>query len=278
MGRILVLSSQVAYGAIGLKGTLPPLQQAGFDPVPLPTVLLSNNPGHKPGHKYVAGRPVDPALLDAMVDALEANGKLNEFDAVFTGYLPSAEHVDVARRTIDRLRALKPGILTVCDPIFGDDGEGIYIDQSAAVAIRERLIPAADAITPNRFELSWLTGKDVQTIDDAIAAARQLAPPLIAATSVPADERTLANVLVSGPEIVVAEVEKHSHAPHGTGDLFAGILTAELLRHASNAAALAQAAGGVAHAIAVSAGCDELQVSRMTWTQGFRPAPVRVIA
>ena len=55
----------------------------------LPTIVLSNHPGIA----RVAGKALEPALLADMTAALDANGWLGTFDAILSGYLPSAGHV-----------------------------------------------------------------------------------------------------------------------------------------------------------------------------------------
>ncbi len=134
-------------------------------------------------------------MLEKMTAAMDTNGWLGTFDAVLSGYLPSPGHVAWIARLVERMRSLNPGVLYVCDPILGDDPEGLYIDAAAAVAVRDKLLPIADVLTPNRFELSWLAGIEVRSVEDATRAALALARPIIAATSIPAGPAELANVL-----------------------------------------------------------------------------------
>ncbi len=101
MGRVLAISSQVARGHVGLSAIVPALQALGHEVIALPTILLSNHPGHP----RFAGERIAPDLLMRMLDALEFNRWLGEIDAVLTGYLPSAAHVAVA---VDEMRQ-RPG-------------------------------------------------------------------------------------------------------------------------------------------------------------------------
>jgi pyridoxine kinase len=278
MRQILVISSHVAYGTIGLAPMVAPLQQAGIEVTTLPTIVLSNHPGLP----RVAGKAFESALLEDMTAALDANGWLGTFDAVLSGYLPSAGHVAWVRAVVERLRELNPSVVYVCDPILGDDPDGLYIDDAAAEAVREMLLPVADVLTPNRFELAWLSGVDVQSVEDAVSAARILARPKLAATSIPSGipsrRAELANVLITERGVLVGKVEKLDRVPHGTGDLFAGLFTAELLQGAPDAAALGRAAGGVKHALDVSHGSDRLLLSMMDWTHGIEPARIESLS
>jgi len=274
MRQILVISSHVAYGTIGLTPMVAPLQQAGIEVTTLPTIVLSNHPGLR----RVAGKAVEPALLEDMTAALDANGWLGTFDAILSGYLPSAGHVAWVKAVVERLRELNPSVVYVCDPILGDDPVGLYIDDAAAVAVRDTLVPVADVLTPNRFELAWLSGVDVQSVQDAVSAARILARPKLAATSIPSGRAELANLLFTERGVLVGKVEKLDRVPHGTGDLFAGLLTAELLQGAPDAAALGRAAGGVKHALDISRDSDRLLLSMMDWTHGIEPARIESLS
>jgi pyridoxine kinase len=274
MRRILVVSSHVAFDPVGLAATILPLQRAGIEVVALPTVVLSNHPARP----RVAGVTLEPTLLDGMVRTIEANGWLATFDAVLSGYLPSAAHVAGLREAVKRMRGVNPRLLYICDPIFGDDPQGLYLEASAADAIRELLLPMADAVTPNRFELARLAGIEVRSVDDAVRAALLLGRPQIAATSIPDGAARVANVIVAGGQMFIGKVDRLDDVPHGTGDLFAGLLTAKLLDGALPAAALGYAVGGVKHAVDVSRGSDRLLLALMDWSNGIIPAHINRLA
>ena len=271
--RILVISSHVVFGAIGLAPTLAPFSRAGIETAALPTVVLSN----RPDFPHLAGERVDADLILRMVTALEDNGWLGAFDAVYTGYLPSAEHVASVAETIERIRRLNKNALVICDPILGDDPEGIYIDKSAAELLRSKLIPLADLVTPNRFELSWLTHHDVKSIQSAVEAGRSLNRPLCVATSIPVDGSRLANVLTASGEAFATIVDNIVDAPHGTGDLFAGFFTAEIINGNSPSGALGIATGGLRLALENSRGQSQLALAGTNWAN-LLPATVTKLA
>jgi pyridoxine kinase len=257
MARILAISSQVVRGHVGLSAAVPALQSLGHDVWPLPTVLLSNHPGHAPP----AGTRIDAATLDAIVRALDAKGWLDEVDAVLTGYLPSAEHVASAVATVERLRRRRPHTLMLCDPVLGDDPMGLYIDPAAAAAVRDRLLPLADVATPNRMELSFLTSRPVRDPDQAARALECLACGGGVATSIAAGDGLIANVLSLGRELAIARVPLRPSAPHGTGDLFAALVLGHVLAGSDIGRAVACATAGVDVALAASTGADELQLA-----------------
>ncbi len=148
-------------------------------------MVLSNHPGYP----RFAGEAIPAAQIGAMLDALEANGWLADTAAVITGYLPSPAHVAEARSAVERVRRANPGALYLCDPVFGDEPEGLYLSEATASAIRDELLPLASLATPNRFELSWLAGLPVGDPPEARQAAWALGVPTVLATSIPAERQ-----------------------------------------------------------------------------------------
>jgi pyridoxine kinase len=96
MARILSISSQVVRGHVGNSASVPALQRLGHEVWAMPTVVLSNHPGHR----KASGVRIPPETMLAMAAALQSNGWLTELDAVSTGYLPSAAHAQAVRDTL----------------------------------------------------------------------------------------------------------------------------------------------------------------------------------
>jgi pyridoxine kinase len=256
MAKILCISSFVARGHIGLAAIGPALQGLGHETISLPSVLLSNHPGHATFAKH----DVPAAMLDGALEAYDRSGWLRDIDALLTGYLPSVAHVSAAAEIADRVCKANPACLYVCDPVLGDDPGGLYIEPNAACAMRDMLLARAAIVTPNRFELSWLSGRPVTNQTDAVAAARSLQSAEVLVTSVPGADGTLGNLIVSGTAHHSAEVPKLKSVPHGTGDFFAALFLGHILNGQASAKALELASAGV-HAVAVaSQGLDELSI------------------
>lgn len=228
MARVLILSSWVAAGHVGLCAAVPALQALGHGVTQLPTTLLSNHPGW-PG---IAGGPVEPERLAALIDAIDRNGWLGAHDALLTGYLPTEAHVGLACDLVARVRARAPAVRVVVDPVLGDDPRGLYLPEAVAVAVRDRLAPLADVLTPNRFELAWLSGLAADTPERAAAAARSLVgaprPEVVHVTSPPfGDDRTgVLSVAANGATRL--ETVRRPGVPHGVGDVFAAFVAAGL--------------------------------------------------
>lgn len=256
MARILAVSSFVAHGHVGLAAMVPALQALGHEVIAVPTVVLSSHYGYA----NVEGVKLDCPQISRMLDALAANGWLQTVDAVLTGYLPSREVAELLAATLQRLGDADDDLLYLCDPVLGDDPHGLYVPESVAAAIRDLLVPLADIVTPNRFELEWLSGKPVRGVGDVRAAAGAISDAMIVATSVPAAAGEIANVFGNGREWRMAAVPLAPRVPHGTGDLFAALLLGHLLDARDTADAVARATAGVRRVIDASAGANELRL------------------
>ena len=259
MARVLAISSYVAFGSVGLAAIVPALHWLGHEVIALPTVVLSNHPGYP----RFAGEAIPAAQIGAMLDAMEANGWLADTAAVISGYLPSPAHVAQARSAVERVRRANPEALYLCDPVFGDEPEGLYLSEATASAIRDELLPLASLATPNRFELAWLAGLPVGDPPEARQAAWALGVPTVLATSIPASDNRLANVLVQNDAAIACCVRRREKAPHGTGDLLAAMYLGRRLYGEAPANALAAAAAAVDVSVAASMGRDELPLAAM---------------
>ena len=219
MAKVLAISSHVARGPVGLAATVPALQHLGHEVWALPTVLLSS----RPGLGRLVKRDVSAADLSDMLSALEADGCWPSLDAVLAGYFPSPQGVVAAAQAIRRIKAAKPGIAVLVDPVIGDAGR-LYVAQATAEAIRDALLPLASIATPNLFELGWLTGTTPGHPADVGSGARAISvPPTVVVTSAAETETAIATLLVGKDERIERETPKRAGIPNGAGDLFAGL-------------------------------------------------------
>ncbi|MBA4171862.1 MAG: pyridoxal kinase [Hyphomicrobium sp.] len=257
MARILAISSQVAFGHVGLSAIVPALQGLGHEVIAVPTVMLSNHYGYE----TVGGVDIEPSAMASILAALQSNGWLEGLDALITGYMPSVQHVEVVARGLTRLADEMPDLIYLCDPVFGDDPDGLFVTEEVAAAIRDQLVPLADIVTPNRMELGWLTGQPVTDCASADTACDLLGGDLVvAATSIPAGAGQLANLLSTEDEACFARTAKRGGVPHGTGDLFSALLLGHMLNGADDREALARAAAGLSTVILASIGATELKL------------------
>lgn len=240
---VLMLSSWVSAGHVGLSAGGPALHALGATATLLPTVMLSNHPGFPAVH----GQVTPPETLDGFCDALDANGWLAGHNALLVGYMPTPEHVTFAAGLAARL----PGVRVVVDPIIGDHPKGLYVPEPVARAIRDQLLPLADVLTPNRFELGWLTGLSTDTPEAALRAAEHLRAQTgatILLTSPPFDDGQT-GVIEVGAQIREFRSPLMDDVPHGVGDVFAALIAGGLPAGAAlgHVAALARASRGAPH-------------------------------
>jgi pyridoxine kinase len=234
MAKVLSISSQVVYGHVGNSAAAFVMQRMSHDVMAVPTIILSN----RPGYEAIAGERTDPQKLNAMLEAVLENGWLADVDAVLTGYVPTAGHAGFCASWIAKIKTLNPNAMYLCDPIIGDEPGGIYIDKAAANAVRDQLLPLADIVTPNAFELHWLSGRAIPDAASAVAAAHALGRPTVVVTSAPTESRMIANILVEGHKTAATASPRRTVKAHGTGDFFASIFLAHRLRGYTGVAAL----------------------------------------
>jgi pyridoxine kinase len=196
-----------------------------------------------------------------MIEALEANGRLADTAAVISGYLPTPAHVAAVRTGVEKVRSANRDAVFLCDPVFGDEPEGLYLAPGVATAVRDSLLPLADITTPNRFELSWLSGLPVESPQEGRMAAEALGVATVIATSVPADDNRLANLCVSGGNCLASFVRRRATAPHGTGDLLAAMFLGNHLNGNTADYCLGASVSAVEASVAASMGRHELSLA-----------------
>ena len=262
MPLALILSSHVASSRVGGFVQALALAQLKVDPVVVPTVLF----GRHPGWGAPGGGATPPELFQGMLDGVEANGLFGAADVVLTGYFPDAAHVTAAARAIDAIRAADrsgayaPKARIIVDPVMGDEGRGLYVSAEVAEAIASELVPRADLVTPNAWELERLTGAPVRGPADARAGSRLLGRPVLVSSVVHGSE--IGVVYADSHEAWYAAHTRLAQVPKGSGDLLAALFAAALVEDQPMSYALARAVGGVLETITAAQawGASELPV------------------
>jgi pyridoxine kinase len=219
MARVLCISSQTVYGPVGNSAAVPALQAEGHEVMQIPTVILSNHPGHgKP-----AGQSTPAPLLEDMLNALHRIDAFAGLSAVMTGYFTSAAQVTAVAHQVTAWKAANKTLHILVDPVIGDHG-ALYVPLDVAKAIRDELMPLATITTPNVFELTWLTG-----VDGVADAVKRLNIAETIVTSIPFASDQLATRLFSLRGETQHIIQRHPKVPHGTGDYLAGCYLAQRL-------------------------------------------------
>jgi len=245
MQTVLSIQSHVAYGTVGNRAAVFTLQRLGFDVIAVNTVQFSNHTGYGTW----TGEAFTPAHIADVLDGVEARGGLSACSGVLSGYQgdPAVGHVIL--RTVERIRGTHPAVIYCCDPVMGDHGRGIFVKPGIPEFFRRRLVPAADLITPNCFELSVLTALPANSLAEvltATAAVRSLGPKTVLVTSLfahlpDADRIGLLADTADGAWLVTTPKLPLEPTPNGAGDTVAALFLAFLLRDGDAAAALGHA-------------------------------------
>jgi pyridoxine kinase len=165
--NVLSIQSGVVYGHVGNSAAQFCLQRMGHEAWRIDTVRFSNHPGHG----GFAGEVTAAAEIGGLVAALDARGWLAGCDALLSGYLGAADQGEALLGAAARLRAANPRALWLLDPVIGDDGR-VFVKPGIPEFMRDAAVPAADIVTPNAFELSWLSGMPVHDVASAAAAQK----------------------------------------------------------------------------------------------------------
>jgi pyridoxine kinase len=239
----LILSSFVAASRIGGAAQQYVLAIHRIDPVLVPTVMLGRNPARGAG-----GQATPPDLFARMLADVEADALFGLVDLVITGHFSSAEQVAVAADALARIKAAadKPPVVLV-DPILGDEPKGLYVKPEVAEAVEKRLVPLADWLTPNLWELRFLADAPVDDLAQVLVAARSLGKPALV-TSAPAGEAEIGLLLVEADKAMLFAHPRLEKVPSGTGDLVAASFGAGLIEGLSPAAAAERAARAASEA------------------------------
>jgi pyridoxine kinase len=229
MPSVLSVQSRVAYGHVGNAASVFPLQRLGIEAWALDTVAFSNHTGHGRWR----GAVVPAADIAELFEGVAALGVLPQIDAVLSGYLGDATTGPVLLDIVEQVRAANPQALFCCDPVIGDVDTGSYVTAGIAEFFRDRALALADIITPNRFELEYLTGRSIATLAEAAVAAaalRALGPKIVLVTSIEIEADRIA-MLTAGPDGVWAvETPYLPVVLNGCGDVTAALFLGRLLR------------------------------------------------
>ena len=245
--KVLSIQSAVAYGHVGNSAAVFPLQRIGVEVLPVNTVNFSNHTGYGAWR----GPMISPDDVRDVITGIEERGVLGEIDVVLSGYQGGEGIGDVILDAVARVKAANPSAIYACDPVMGNAKSGCFVAPAIPVLLRERVVPAADLITPNQFELGELTGTRPFTIEETLESVeliRARGPRSVLVTSVERPDRedgTLEMLAVTDEGAWIVQTPRLPFKANGSGDVTAALFTAHYRRTGDAADALARATSSV---------------------------------
>lgn len=251
--RVAAVHDLSCVGRCSLTVVTPVLSALGIQVCPLPTAILSTHLG---GFRQVAFCDFTDHMADFYRHWQEE--KIT-FDCIYTGFLASAQQIDVVSTFIDTFAATEP--LIVVDPVMGDEGKLYSVYTGTLQEQMKKLIGKANVITPNYTEACFLLGEAYEPDKVVPDALRQwlirltaMGPSKAVITGIPDKAGKIINLAYD------AHDKKHSEASGqhipvrypGTGDIFAAVLTGALLQGKSLEQAIRQAADFVSLCVAIT--------------------------
>ena len=230
--KILSIQSAVAYGHVGNSAAVFPLQRIGVEVLPVYTVNFSNHTGYGAWR----GPLIAPADVQEVITGIEERGALATVDAVLSGYQGGEGIADVIIDAVARVKAANPDAVYACDPVMGNAKSGCFVAPAIPELLRDKVVPVADIITPNQFELGYLTGTEPDTLESTLAsvdAARAMGPSVVLVTSVERPDReegTIEMLAVDGDGAWLVATPHLPMKANGSGDVTAALFTAHYVQ------------------------------------------------
>ena len=262
MVKVLSIQSAVAYGHVGNSAAVFPLQRIGVEVLPVATVNFSNHIGYGAWR----GQLIAPEEVHEIILGIEDRGVMSAIDIVLSGFLGSERIIEVVLVAATRVKAANPRAVYACDPVMGNAMTGTVVAPAIPELLRERVVPVADIITPNQYELGVLTGTAPRTLPETLDAIDRLiaaGPSTVLVTSVrdpdaPDDE--IAMIAANAAEAWIVRTPLLPGDVSGTGDVSAALFTAHMVASGDLATALATTTSSVFDLLdaTIGAGAEEL--------------------
>jgi pyridoxine kinase len=245
--KVLSIQSAVAHGHVGNSAAVFPLQRIGVEVVPVPTVNFSNHTGYGAWR----GPLIPPPDVAEILLGVEERGVFPQIDAVLSGYQGGVGIGDVIVDAVRRVKAANPSAVYACDPVMGNAKSGCFVAPEIPELLRDRVVPVADIITPNQFELGFLTGTEPASIESTLASAdlaRAMGPATVLVTSVERPDRAdgvIEMLVVDDSGAWLVSTPYLPFKANGSGDVTAALFTAHYVETGNAAVSLERTASSV---------------------------------
>ncbi|MBK0421433.1 pyridoxal kinase PdxY [Leucobacter sp. CSA2] len=278
--RVLSIQSSVAYGHVGNSAAVFPLQRIGVDVMPVSTVLFSNHTGYGAWR----GPLVSGDDVREIITGIEERGGLDDVDAVLSGYQGGDDIGDAILDAVARVKRRNPNAIYACDPVLGNAKSGCHVAPAVQDLIRDRVVPHADLITPNQFELGFITGTSPGTLESTLASAdlaMARGPRNVLVTSVERPERapdTIEMLAIDAESAWLIATPLLPGKVNGSGDVTAALFTAHLTRLGDPAAALERTAASVFSLLEHTLGGGHRELQLVAAQEAFASPELRFTA
>ncbi|MEG2234023.1 MAG: pyridoxamine kinase [Oscillospiraceae bacterium] len=228
--RVATIQDISCYGRCSLTVALPVISAAGVEVCPIPTAVLSTHTGGFSEFSFCD-------LTENIACISDHWHKLGlGFDAIYTGYLASERQIDIVENFISRFRAENTTVIT--DPAMADNGELYSGFDKGFVRKMSKLCKKSDIIIPNLTETALLLDEnfektyDMEYIKACLVKLADIGAKNVVITGVcPSEEEIGAALYLSeSKRFGFAFTEKTGSDFHGTGDIFASVITAAVTR------------------------------------------------
>lgn len=227
---ILSIQSHVAYGYVGNKAAVYPLQNMGYDVWPVNTVQFSNHTGYGKWQGEIFSKDHIKKIIDGLIDL----GIAPQCQAILSGYMGSADICSEVQDTVKKFKALNPHLIYLCDPVIGNTS--CFVKPEVLDFFKSHL--TADIITPNQFEAEILSGikiNNTQDLKKVAAHFHQRGIQIVVITGLKLadlDPEPLYVFAADQQRAYLVKTPEHDFPVplNGTGDLFSAIYLGHYLK------------------------------------------------
>lgn len=265
MKNILAIQSHVVFGHAGNSAAVFPMRRLGVNVWPLNTVQFSNHTQYR----QWSGSVMPASHLTDIVQGIASIEQLQRCDAVLSGYLGSAEQGEHILSIVTQVKAANPQAKYFCDPVMGHPVKGCVVAPGVAEFHARYSLPASDIIAPNLLELEMLSGEQVDTVEQAVQAARLLiskGPEIVLVKHLARagySDDSFEMLLVTAQQALHISrplVDFGERQPVGVGDVTSGLLLAKLLQGASLISALEHVTAAVYELMQITRQMNEYEL------------------
>ena len=218
---IFSAQSSVLYGYVGNNTANFVYQHHKIEAITVNTVTLAAHPGYG---NFFAQKLPDCELENILNDFLKLKLESNIF-AIQTGYLGNSSQVKKLQNFIKKILINNNKTVYFLDPVFGDNNK-IYVNEEIIREIKKYLLPLANFIKPNKFELEYLTKTKIKTYKEAIEASHKLLNDqceYVFVSGVQQFKSEIADIIISKNDYKLFKYKKLKSGVSGSGD-FLGAL------------------------------------------------------